>query len=79
MEDFSFDYGTVCKEAENKVVKDFEVIKAFKSLDASGLESFEGKLVITGINFAVEKTKKDLFTQMKNAIKKFKGEQSKII
>ena len=30
VEDFISDYECVCKEAENKGVKDFEVIKAFK-------------------------------------------------
>ena len=79
VEDFISDYETVCREAENKGVKDFEVIKAFKLLDASCLEPFERQLVFTGVNFEVAKTKKDLYTQMKNAIKKFKGEQSKII
>ena len=79
VEDFISDYESVCKEAENKGVKDFEVIKAFKLLDACSLESFERQLVFTGINFEEAEKKKDLFSQMKNAIKKFKGEQSKII
>ena len=79
VEDFISDYECVCKEAENKGVKDFEVIKAFKLLDASSLEPFERQLVFTGVNFEEAKQKKDLYDQMKNAIKKFKGEQSKII
>ena len=79
VEDFISDYESVCKEAENHGIKDFEVIKAFKLLDASNLEPIERQLVFTGIDFDSAKTKKDLFDQMKSAIKKFKGEQSRII
>ena len=69
----------MCKEAESHGIKEFNVIKAFKLLDAACLEPVERQLVFTAINFDEAKTKDDLYEQMKNAIKKFKGEQSKII
>ena len=79
MEDFISNYESVCNEAENHGLKEFEVVKAFKLLDAANLESFERQLVFTGIDFKVAKESKNLFEQMKSAIKKFKGEQSTII
>ena len=79
VEEFILEYNSVCKEAESKGIGDFEVIKAFKLLDASCLESVERQLVFTGIDFKEAKDKKNIYDQMQSAIKKFKGEQSKII
>ena len=79
VEEFILEYVSVCKEAESKGIGDFEVIKAFKLLDASRLDTVERQLVFTGIDFKEAGEKKNIFEQMKSAIKKFKGEQSKII
>ena len=79
VEDFISDYESVCKDAERYGIKDFEVIKAFKLLDASCLDPVERQLVFTGIDFDKAKAEKNIFEQMKCSIKKFKGEQSKII
>ena len=78
VEDFISDYECACNDAERYGMKDFEVIKAFKLLDASCLTSVEKQLVFTGIDFEVAKKDGNLFEQMKISIKKFKGVQSKL-
>ena len=66
VEEFIHEYNSVCKEAESKGIGDFEVIKAFKLLDASCLEPVERQLVFTGIDFKEAKDKKNIYDQMQN-------------
>ena len=79
VEEFILEYNSVCKEAVSKGIGDFEVIKAFKLLDASRLECVERQLVFSGVDFKEAKDKKNIYEQMQSAIKKFIGEQLKII
>ena len=59
VENFISNYESTCKEAENHGIKEFEIVKAFKLLDASNLEPFERQLVFTGIDFQDAKEKKN--------------------
>ena len=57
-------------EAESKGVNNFEVIKAYRLLEACTLSSVEKQLVFSGIDF---KKTEELYIQARNASKKFKG------
>ena len=50
-----------------------DLILAFKLMQASKLNEIETKLVLTGVNYAEGKEKKNLLKQVKDSLKKFKG------
>ena len=50
-----------------------DLILAFKLLQASKLNEIDTKLVLTGVNYAEGKDKKNMMEQVKDSLKKFKG------
>ena len=58
--------------ARNTSLQLSETIRAFKLLDAANLNKQDRMFVLTGVDYSQENT---LYTQMKDALKKFTGEQ----
>ena len=62
-----------------------DIILGFKLLEAAKLSDIDTKLVLTGVDFATAKDKKDLEQQISNSLKKFtgraviKGESSSVL
>ena len=50
-----------------------DIILGFKLLDAAKLSEMDTKLVLTGVDYATAKTKKDLEKQISDSLKKFTG------
>ena len=63
-------------EAESKGVNNFEVIKAYRLLEACNLSNVEKQLVFSGIDF---KKTEELYIRARNALKKFKGKSAEMI
>ena len=76
IEEFIDHYDKVVSEAESKGVNNFEVIKAYKLLEACSLSNVEKQLAFSGTDF--EKSE-ELYIQAHNALKKFKGENAEMI
>ena len=51
-----------------------DMILAFKLLDSCRLSAVDQKFVLTGVNYKTGLKKKNLFDQMKESLKKFKGQ-----
>ena len=66
----------VVSEAESKVVNNFEVIKAYRLLEACNLSSIEKQLVFSGTDF---RRTEEFYIQARNVLKKFKGENAEMI
>ena len=76
IEEFIDHYDEVVSEAESKGVNNFEVIKAYRLLEACNLSNVKKQLVFSGIDF---KKTEELYIQARNALKKFKGENAEMI
>ena len=76
IEEFIDHYDNVVSEAESKGVNNFEVIKAYRLLEACNLFNVEKQLVFSGIDF---KKTEELYVQARNALKKFKVENAEMI
>ena len=76
IEEFIDHYDEVVSEVESKGMNNFEVIKAYRSLEACNLSNVEKQLVFSGIDF---KKTEELYIQAHNALKKFKGENAEMI
>ena len=76
IEEFTDHYNEVVSEAESKGVNNFEVIKAYRLLEACNLSNVEKQLLFSGIDF---KKTEELYIQARNALKKFKGENAEMI
>ena len=74
VEEFIDHYGKVVSEAESKRVNDFEVIKAYRLLEACNLSNVEKQLVFSGIDF---KKTEELSVQAGNALKSLKAKVKK--
>ena len=61
-------------EAESKGVNNFEVMKAYRLLEACNLSIVEKQLVFSGIDL---KKTEELYTQGHNALKRFKAKMQK--
>ena len=75
IEEFIDHYDEVVSEAESKGVNNFEVIKAYRSLETCNLSNVEKQLLFSGIYF---KKTEELYIQARNALKKFKGENAEM-
>ena len=51
-----------------------DMILAFKLLDSCKLSAVDQKFVLTGVDYKIGLERKDLFDQMKESLKKFKGQ-----
>ena len=56
IEEFIDHYDEVVTEAETKGVNNFELIKAYRLLEACNLSSVEKQLVFSGIDFKKDRT-----------------------
>ena len=75
IEEFIDHYDKVVSEAESKWVNNFEIIKAYRLLEACNLSNVEKQLVLSGID--LRKTE-ELYIQARNALKKFKDENAEM-
>ena len=76
IEEFIDHYDEVVRDAESKGVNNFEVIKAYRLLEACNLSNVEKQVVFSGTDF---KKTEELYIQACNALKKFKGENAERI
>ena len=73
MVDFISDWENVYHKAKAVGCEYSDIILAFKLLKDSNLQEMDIKLVLTGVDFAQGKDKKDLYNQVVSSLKKFKG------
>ena len=76
IEEFIYHHDEVVSEAESKGVNNFEVIKAYRSLEVCNPSSVEKQPVFSG--FDLKKTEEH-YVKARNALKKFKGKNAEII
>ena len=75
-EKFIDHYDEMVSEAESKGVNNFEVLKAYRLLEACNLSTVEKQLVFSEIDL---KKTEELYIQVRNALKKFKGDNAEMI
>lgn len=75
IEDYILEFERRYNQAAKKEMVLPEIVKAFKLLDASNITQQERLLVLTAVDYTKKTT---LFTQAKDALKKFKGEQASV-
>ena len=71
--EFISDWENVYHKAKAVGCDYSDIILAFKLLKDASLKEMDLKLVLTGVDYAAGKTKKDIYNQVVNSLKKFKG------
>ena len=74
MKQFLADWENQYHKLKNVGCEYSDMILAFKLLDSCKLSAVDEKFVLTGVNYKAGLKKKTLFEQMKESLKKFKGQ-----